>query len=547
MNFWSFVDTFGISSVQIKQHKDLIVWIKYLCFPTKYWEELRVPDAKIRNVRLVWPARILFIAIFPSLPRRYYWLIEKNHMFLKQKCQHFGSLSPLARKHLWFFSSFWFSGRNKSPWTRPNHECYEHKYGQQTMWFINTILRRIVCFRPQNTNNFGSLAISIAFSCVSGFLVGIKKYICFWRKSKKIWLARSARSQPLMRFSRVSGKFMVGINRHKQDHITSVTNIRTHCTDKLCNSPTKYWEESHVSDTKRNGLLGIIYSFFSSFWSVCKTCFRRKSTNSSASSLRSLDIIYGFFSSFLFFTQYNEQDNIKRWIARFQRKIRNFGSLARNWYNWYMFSIRRKKDHAINYHRKNWWLPHRRPPTRSLIREISTEKITVSITPDDHFEGPYLLKTRELPGAPPPGPALALHSAMGPTAGPRIPPVWGARESPPPPFWEILDPPVTPAHFLSTSTTSSTVVRSTSLSATHSTAVTPPLESLDIFLQYGKTASFSACLESEWHNSHHSLSSPRHTDQNSKHANDHREWATGSAPAHPDQSSFPLTSWAHSP
>ena len=26
-----------------------------------------------------------------------------------------------------FFSSFCFSGRNKSPWTRPYHECYEHK------------------------------------------------------------------------------------------------------------------------------------------------------------------------------------------------------------------------------------------------------------------------------------------------------------------------------------------------------------------------------------------------------------------------------------
>ena len=40
-------------------------------------------------------------------------------------------------------------------------------------------------------------------------------------------LARSARSQPLMGFSRVSGKFLVIINRHEQDHkvITSVTNI----------------------------------------------------------------------------------------------------------------------------------------------------------------------------------------------------------------------------------------------------------------------------------------------------------------------------------
>ena len=50
--------------------------------------------------------------------------------------------------------------------------------------------------------------------------------------------------------------------------------------------------------------IAIIYSFFSSFWSVCKTFFRRKSTNILARSLRSLDII------FLKFLVSNEQDHI---------------------------------------------------------------------------------------------------------------------------------------------------------------------------------------------------------------------------------------------
>ena len=63
------------------------------------------------------------------------------------------------------------SGRNKSSWTR---QGYILLY-RQTMWFINIILRRVVCFRPKNTPKNGSLAISIAFSWVSGFLVGIKK------------------------------------------------------------------------------------------------------------------------------------------------------------------------------------------------------------------------------------------------------------------------------------------------------------------------------------------------------------------------------------
>ena len=54
------------------------------------------------------------------------------------------------------------------------------------------------------------------------------------------------------------------------------------------------------------------------------------------------------------------------------------------------------------------------PPTHdkgSMIRENATGEITVSITPDDHLEGPYLLKTRELPGAPPPGPPAGTPPA----------------------------------------------------------------------------------------------------------------------------------------
>ena len=143
-----------------------------------------------------------------------------------------------------------FLGRNKSSWTRPYHEStlrvsrvlqgHNLLYRQKlTMWFINRILRRIVCFRPQNTTNFGSLAISIAFSCVSGFLIGIKIhkyiYICFWRKSAKI-SARSLCSLTTINgffssFWKVSGRYKSSWTR---DHkiLTSVTNIRTHCTDR---------------------------------------------------------------------------------------------------------------------------------------------------------------------------------------------------------------------------------------------------------------------------------------------------------------------------
>ena len=166
------------------------------------------------------------------------------------------------------------------------------------------------------------------------------RYICFWRKSANI-SARSLCSLTTINgffssFWKVSGRYL---NRHEQDHkiITSVTNIRTHCTSSsffivlhctsssctLAHSSTRY---IYVSDakvqtfrlarsarsqplmwftnkilrriacfrhTQKIGLLAIIYnSFFSSFWSVCKTFFRRKSTKILDRSLRSLDIIF---------------------------------------------------------------------------------------------------------------------------------------------------------------------------------------------------------------------------------------------------------------
>ena len=69
--------------------------------------------------------------------------------------------------------------------------------------------------------------------------------------------------------------------------------------------------------------------------------------------------------------------------------------------------------------RKIWWLPHPRPPTRALYAKLATGEITLPITPDDHLEGPYLLKTRELPGLRPwaPAGALPLHPTRGPTTG----------------------------------------------------------------------------------------------------------------------------------
>ena len=87
---------------------------------------------------------------------------------------------------------------------------------------------------------------------------------------------------------------------------------------------------------------------------------------------------------------------------------------------------KKKKKTILSTTTENLVTPAPPTPDKGSIREIATGKITVSITPDDHLEGPYLLKTRELPGAQPPGPpagALPLHPARGPTAGPWAPPV----------------------------------------------------------------------------------------------------------------------------
>ena len=209
----SSVSSLGIITKQINQHKDIL--------PTKY----------------------------VILPTRYYWLIEKNHMFPTQKYQNFGSLAPLACNYLWVLFEFHFSGRKKIIMKRTISRVLRAQghnlLYRQTMWFINKILRRIVCFRPKNTNNFGSLAISYSFFLIFWFSGRCKKnptrkyknfgslaiiygvFSSFWfsgRYKKYIYVSdakvhkfRLARSHLWVKFSRVSGKFLVGINRHEQE------------------------------------------------------------------------------------------------------------------------------------------------------------------------------------------------------------------------------------------------------------------------------------------------------------------------------------------
>ena len=205
---WIFVVTLEFRPYANKGH--------YL--PTAYGEELRVSDPKLRNFRLAWLKRILLFSSFrrcrhyetnqpkhglffivPTkyviLPTRYYWLIEKNYMFSTQEYQNFGSLAPLARIHLWVFSSFWFCGRNNSSWTRTYHECYEHK----DIYQQNNKKNRM--FQTQKYKIFFSLAIIysifLSFCCFctdKNMLftnITMRRIACFLRESTK----NSARSQ----------------------------------------------------------------------------------------------------------------------------------------------------------------------------------------------------------------------------------------------------------------------------------------------------------------------------------------------------------------
>ena len=145
----------------------------------------------------------------------------------------------------------------------------------------------------------------------------------------------------------------------------------------------------------------------------------------------------------------------------FNAKYENFGSLARNQLHIFSgtYCKKKKRGGGKPYYqllRKIWWLPHPRPPTRALYAKLQREKLHfLSLLTTILKALNYLLKTRELPGAPPPGPpagALPLHPARDPTAGPWTPPVWGARLRargalrarifPPTPFLQILDPPL---------------------------------------------------------------------------------------------------------
>ena len=171
------------------EHKDIIYCTDKPCdLSTEYWGESYVSDPKIPQISARSQYSFFISFWFSGRLKKPYTFLTQSRKSAKISARSLCSLITING----FFSSFWnVSGRYKSSWIRPYNECYEQKdtLYRQTMWFTNKILRRIACFRHTHTKMACSQSC-IAFSQVSGFLVGIKKNICFWRKSAKI----SARS-----------------------------------------------------------------------------------------------------------------------------------------------------------------------------------------------------------------------------------------------------------------------------------------------------------------------------------------------------------------
>ena len=128
----------------MKQHKDIIVSTKYL------WEELCVSDAKIRNIRPTWPARIHFIFRVSGssvsslgttkqinqhkdiLYRIFLMLLYQQDIIdwlrritcFRRKSAKI-SVRSLHSLAIIFMGFSRVSGRNKSSWKGPYHECYD--------------------------------------------------------------------------------------------------------------------------------------------------------------------------------------------------------------------------------------------------------------------------------------------------------------------------------------------------------------------------------------------------------------------------------------
>ena len=129
---------------------------------------------------------------------------------------------------------------------------------------------------------------------------------CFRGKSTKI-SARSLRSRAMI-YGFFASFWFSGLYKSSWTrHITSVTNTNTRtCTDKLCDSPTKYWEECKNTQNSARSQSSIAFSRVSGFLVGMKNTFSTQKYKN----FGSLAVISGYISRFWFSGRHNEQDHI---------------------------------------------------------------------------------------------------------------------------------------------------------------------------------------------------------------------------------------------
>ena len=157
-----------------------------------------------------------------------------------------------------------------------------------------------ICFRPKKYQTFLLARNQYSFSFLDFLVSGRckKKKLCFWRKSTKI----SARS--LCSLAKHYCVILEFLESFWFWYKSSWTRPYNECYEhKDTFVPTNYmWFTNktlrriayfrHKNTTQKIGLLPIIYSFFSSVWSVCKTCYPTQKYKN----FGSLDIFYVFCS-----------------------------------------------------------------------------------------------------------------------------------------------------------------------------------------------------------------------------------------------------------
>ena len=258
------------------------------------------------------------------------------------------------------------SGRYKSSWTRPYNECYEHKdtLYRQTMWFTNTILRRIACFR--HTKKMACSQIAIIYSFFSSFWSVCKTF--FRRKSTNI-LARSLRSLDIIFL-----KFLVS---NEQDHITSVTNTvmdilyRQTVINQQCIS----WDLRRIVCFQRR------YKKIGSLaFARSQSCIHFLQFPTRRHSIRPYHEHIKWINTRTYCTDKNmllTNLTINRTFSTQNTKI-SARSLAISYICFQVRIVKKKKRGGKPYYqllRKIWWLPHPRLPTRALYAKLQREKL----------------------------------------------------------------------------------------------------------------------------------------------------------------------------